>query len=217
MPRNFSIIDADQRSPEWFAARAGRLTGSKAADAIDFLKSKAESAKRRDYRYQLAAERLSGMSDEGGFVNDAMLRGIEKEPAARAAYQAITGDLVDVSGFLSHTSIMAGCSLDGHIGDFAGIIELKCPKTATHIGYLRSGKVPENYLPQITHNLWISGAEWCDFLSFDDRLPANMQTFLVRVQREDADVAGYKALALQFLEDVDREVAALKGWKVMAS
>lgn len=215
--RNFIEIGAPQRSPEWFAARAGRLTGSKAADAIDFLKtgSKGESAKRRDYRFQLLAERLSGQPDEDGFVSDAMQRGIDKEQEARDAYEILTGRAAMVSGFLSHTSILAGCSLDAHVGDFDGLLEIKCPKTATHLEYLRAGVVPAKYLPQITHNLWISGAGWCDFLSFDDRLPENIQTFLVRVERDEAQIVAYAEKALAFLEDVDREVASLLGWSVM--
>lgn len=213
----FTICTAPQRSAEWFAARTGRLTGSRACDAIDFLKSgsKAESAKRRDYRYQLIAERLTGLPQEDGYSNAAMERGVEKEPDARGAYEVLTGRVARESGFLAHTTYLAGCSLDGHIGDFAGILELKCPKTATHLEYLRTGKVPDKYLPQIWHNLWITGAAWCDFLSFDDRLPENMQTFLVRVERDEQAIDRYADAALTFLAEVDREVASLKGWKVL--
>lgn len=213
---NFTICTAAQRSPEWFAARAGRLTGSRACDAIDFLKSKGESAKRRDYRYQLIAERLTGLPQEDGHVNEAMQRGIDKEAAARGAYEILTSRVARETGFLAHSQFLAGCSLDGHIGNFAGILELKCPKTATHLEYLRTGKVPEKYLPQILHNLWISGAQWCDFLSFDDRLPENMQTFLVRVERDEKALDHYIEGALTFLAEVDREVASLKGWSVLS-
>ncbi len=106
--------------------------------------------------------------------------------------------------------IQVGCSLDGHVGDFAGIVEVKCPKSATHLGYLRGGKVPAAYLPQITHNLWVSGAAWCDFLSFDDRFPVDLQTFLVRVEAQDVDIEGYAKTALAFLAEVDTEVAAMR-------
>lgn len=210
---NFLIIDAEQRSPEWFQARAGRLTGSKACCVTDFLKSGKESAARRDYRLQLVCERLTGkpQEDGDGFVNAAMQRGIELEPAAFAAYEALTGALAVRTGFLAHTSLMAGCSLDGHVDGFQGIVEIKCPKSATHLGYWRGrGQCPEDHLPQITHNLWITGAAWCDFLSYDDRFPRDLQTFLVRVTREDVDIAGYEAAALTFLAEVDAEVAELK-------
>lgn len=215
--RNFTVIDAPQRSPEWFAARAGRLTGSKAADAMSFLKGGKESAARRDYRFQLVAERLSGQPQEDGYVNEAMQRGIDKEPDALGAYEVLTGRVGRKSGFLSHDTILAGCSLDAHVGDFSGIVEIKCPKTVTHLKYLRAGVVPEDYLPQITHNLWISGAAWCDFLSFDDRLPENMRTFLVRVNRDEKAIAAYVEAATKFLSEVDLEVSSLRGWSVVAA
>lgn len=213
----FTICTDEQRSPGWYAARAGRVTGSKACDVIDFLKSGKESAKRRDYRFQLVAERLSGLpeDDGSGYVNAAMQRGIDKEPDALGAYEVLTGRVARKTGFLAHTQYLAGCSLDAHVGEFAGIVEVKCPKTSTHLTYLRTGTVPEDYLPQIFHNLWISGAQWCDFLSFDDRLPEDMQTFLKRVERDEQAIKLYADQALAFLAEVDREVASLKGWKVL--
>lgn len=209
---NFTIIDAPQRSAEWFQARAGRLTGSRASFVTDFLKSGKESAARRDYRMQLVCERLTGQPQEDGYVNDAMLRGIDLEPRAFAAYEALTGSVVSRTGFLAHTTHMAGCSLDGHVDGFKGIVELKVPKSSTHLRYWRGpGQVPAEYLPQVTHNLWIcADAEWCDFLSFDDRFPAELQTFLVRVKRSDVDIDGYEKKALAFLAEVEAEVLAIK-------
>lgn len=213
----FTICTDEQRSAGWFAARAGRLTGSKAAAAIDFLKSGKESVDRRDYRFQLVAEILSGQPEEdgSGYVSPAMQRGIDKEPDLLGAYEITTGRVARKSGFLSHNTWRAGCSLDAHVGNFTGIVEGKCPKTATHLKYLREGVVPALYVPQITHNLWISGAAWCDFVSFDDRLPENMRTFIVRVERDEKAIADYAAKALQFLEEVEREVASLKGWSIL--
>lgn len=213
----FTIINADQRTPEWFQARAGKLTGSRAADMLATIKS-GEAAARRDYRMQLVCERLTGQPQEDGFVNAAMQRGIDLEPLAFAAYEALTGSMAVRTGFLSHTTHPAGCSLDGHVDAFKGIVEIKCPKTATHVKYLREGIVPKDYLPQITHNLWITGAEWCDFLSFDDRLPAELQVFYVRQLAKDVDLIDYEKKALAFLAEVDAEVNALRtferGWKV---
>jgi len=207
---NFKQVDAEQRSELWFAARAGRLTGSRASDMLATIKS-GEAAARRDYRLQLVCERLTGQPQEEGFVNAAMQRGIELEPAAFAAYEALTGNVAVRSGFLAHTTHLAGCSLDGHVDNFAGIVEIKCPKSSTHLGYWRGkGEVPASHLAQVTHNLWITGAQWCDFLSFDDRFPADLQTFLVRVKREDVDIAAYETAALKFLAEVDTEVNALK-------
>ena len=207
---NFTIIDAEQRSPEWFAARAGLLTGSRACDVLATIKS-GEAAARRDYRMQLITERLTGQPQEDGFVNAAMQRGIDLEPKAFAAYEALTGSVAVRTGFLRHNSLMAGCSLDGHVDGFTGIVEIKCLKSATHLKYWRGkSEAPADYLPQITHNLWITGAAWCDFLSFDDRFPEDMQTFLVRVKREDVDIAAYEAKALAFLAEVETEVNAIK-------
>lgn len=204
---NFTVITADQRSPEWFTARLGRLTGSRAADMLATIKT-GEAAARRDLRTQLVCERLTKTLQEDAFVNAAMQRGIDLEPAAFAAYEAKAGQMAQRTGFLSHDGWLVGCSLDGHVGDFAGILEVKCPKSATHLRYLGGGAVPSDYLPQITHNLWVSGAQWCDFLSFDDRFPPALQTFLVRVNRADVDLAGYETKALAFLAEVDREVEA---------
>ena len=207
---DFTIVDAEQRSAEWFAARAGLLTGSRACDMLATIKS-GEAAARRDYRMQLITERLTGQPQEDGFVNAAMQRGIDLEPKAFAAYEALTGSVAVRTGFLRHNSLMAGCSLDGHVDGFTGIVEIKCPKSATHLKYWRGkSEAPADYLPQITHNLWITGAAWCDFLSFDDRFPEDMQTFLVRVKREDVDIAAYEAKALAFLAEVETEVNAIK-------
>ena len=138
-----------------------------------------------------------------------MTRGIDLEPVAFAAYEGITGNLVQRSGFLAHTEHMAGCSLDGHIGDYEGILELKCPKSATHLRYLRDGSMPSDHLAQVLHNLWITGAAWCDFVSFDDRFPENLQLFRVRVERNEQTLVEYAAKALAFLADVENETAAV--------
>ncbi len=207
--RAFTVIDADQRSPEWFTARLGRLTGSRASDMLATIKT-GEAAARRDLRTQLVVERLTQTIQEDGFINAAMQRGVELEPAAFAAYEALTGNVAQRTGFLAHDTLAIGCSLDGHVGDFEGITEFKCPKSATHLRYLRSGGVPSDYMPQMIHNLWVSGAQWCDFLSYDDRFPLKLQTFLVRLERDDKAIAEYRDKALTFLQEVDREVLAVR-------
>ena len=209
-PRAFTEISAPQRSPEWFAARLGRLTGSRAGDMLATIKT-GEAAARRDYRLQLVCERLTGQGQEDGFVSEAMQRGIDLEPAAFRAYEAETGLMPRTSGFLAHQTLLAGCSLDGHVGDFEGILELKCPKSATHLRYLRSGVPAPEHLAQITHNLWLTGAAWCDFLSYDDRFPPALQVFLVRVARTDVDLAAYHEKVVRFLDEVAAEVETVKG------
>ena len=203
----FTIIDADQRSPEWFQARCGRLTGSK-ADVI-FAKGKGggEAVTRRDYKLQLACERLTGAPQDDVYVNSAMQRGIDEEPAALAAYEVQTGNMVRKTGFLAHVIHLAGCSLDGSIDEFTGILELKNPKTATHLSYIRNpGTLAEAYHWQAQHNLWVTGAEWCDVVSFDSRLPKMLQLHIERVKPDGT----YEPAALQFLSEVAAEVDAIK-------
>ncbi len=203
----FVEITAPQRSPEWHVARAGRLTGSRAKDILKAGKSGAtESVARRDYRLQLVAERIAGTAQEQIFVSQEMQRGIDLEPAAFAAYEADTGTMVMKSGFLQHTEHMAGCSLDGHIGAYSGILEIKCPKMATHLTYINSPELlSTEYRAQVQHNLWITGAAFCDLISFDDRLPKKLQLFRVRLERYNMDIEVYQVQALKFLSEVQTQ------------
>jgi len=209
--RAFTVVDAPQRSDEWRYTRLGLLTGSSAADMLASIKS-GEAAARRDLRLRLITERMTAQPQEDVYINPAMQRGIDCEPLARGAYETATGELVRASGFLKHTSLLAGCSLDGHVGDFEGIIEIKVPKSATHLRYLRAGAVPADHLAQIRHNLWITGAAWCDFVSWDDRFPVHLQLFIARISREECDIPGYETKALAFLEECETEFQSLRGW-----
>jgi hypothetical protein len=207
---SFTIIDVPQRSNEWHAARIGRLTSSRANDMLTELKSgKGEAAGRRNLRMLLALERVTGKPQERGFQSAPMQHGAEKEEAAYAAYEALTGEMLTRTGFLSHDSLMAGASLDGHVGNFEGLIEIKAPLPATHWEYLRSGKVPTDYYRQVLHSLWLTGAAWCDWMSFCDEFPANLQSKIVRVNRVEAEIAEYDTKARAFLAEVDAEVNAV--------
>jgi len=124
--RAFTVHDVPQRSPEWAAARLGRLTGSRAADMLATVKGR-ESIGRRTLREQLVGERRTGRSHASTFVSAAMQTGVAHEPAAREWYEALTGRFLTQSGFLSHDTLQAGVSLDGHVGDFEGLVEIKCP------------------------------------------------------------------------------------------
>ncbi len=207
--RSFRVVDAEQRSPEWFQARCGRVTASRAADVVAKIKS-GEAAARKNYRIQLVAERLTGAPQEDGFVSPAMLRGVELEPAAFAAYESATGQMASRVGFLAHLGLPIGASPDGVIGDFDGILELKVPNPATHVGYLKAGGLPSDYLPQISHLLIVSGAAYVDFMSYGPNFPEPLQTFLVRVYRSDVDLDSYAAALGQFLAEVDREEQVLR-------
>lgn len=206
----FRVVTLEQRVPEWHAARVGMLTGTCAADMLATIKS-GEAAARRDLRTRLVVERLTGQSqEEGGFVSKDMQRGSDLEGDAIAAYELASENMVQPVGFLAHLELPAGCSPDGQVSDYAGIVEVKCPKSATHLGYLRSGKVPTAYLYQITHNIWISGAAWCDFISYAPQMPEGLQLFVRRVGRAEVDISAYELAVRLFLGEVDRELAEVQ-------
>jgi hypothetical protein len=207
--RPFTVIYAEQRSDTWRAARAGRVTASRAADFLAKVKSGGYSTSRKNYLVQLVAERLTGQPQDDGFVSAAMARGLELEPEAFRAYEAVTGELAQKIGFLAHNDMRIGASPDGVIGDFDGVLELKVPSPATHLGYLRAGVLPADYLPQVTHQLLVSEASYCDFMSYGPNFPEALQTFLVRVKRSDVDIDGYARELRRFLDEIEAEVAAL--------
>ncbi len=206
---NFTIIDAPQRSQAWFTARLGKLSGSRASDMMATLKGSGEAAARRDLRVQLVVERLTHQIQEDVYVNADMRRGVELEPAARAAYEAHTGALVQESGFLVHPELEAGCSLDGHLGGFEGIVELKVPRAATHLKYLRGGGLPPEHKWQVVHNLFISGARYCDFVSYAPAFPSALQLFITRVTRDSLDLVAYELVVRRFLSEVEDELQSV--------
>jgi hypothetical protein len=207
---DYTILNCEQRSPEWFAARAGRLTGSCAADMMRMIKSGGPAASRKHLRMKLALERLTGRAQERKFTTEALQHGIDTEPAALARYEAETGDIVERVGFLSLGPIMAGCSLDAFVRGRKGIVEGKAPESATHYEYLQTREVVPDYRWQCIHGLWVSGAEYCDFISFDDRFPEDLQYLCVRIERNEQEIRAYEAAAYKFLAEVAVEVAAIK-------
>lgn len=204
------VHDVRQKSPEWFALRCGRVTGTAAGDMLAKIKT-GEAAARRDLRTRLVCERITGASDDGnGYQSAEMKWGTEHEKDARYAYEALTGELVRPVGFVTHESLLAGCSPDGEIGRFAGLLEVKCPKSATHLSYLRAGGVPSTYLGQVQHNLFVTGAPWCDFVSFDPRFPPALRLSVVRYHLGDAERKAYELVLRMFLVEVDRELAEVQ-------
>lgn len=201
------VHDVAQRSPEWFALRSGRVTGTAAGDMLAKIKS-GEAAARRDLRTRLVCERITGnASDDGnGFQSAEMKWGVEHETAARQAYEALTGELVRPVGFVTHDTLAAGCSPDGEIGHFAGLVEIKCPKSATHLSNLRGRGVPSQYLPQIQHNLFVTGASWADFVSYDPRFPPALRLFVARYYMGDEPRKAYELVLRMFLGEVEREL-----------
>jgi hypothetical protein len=173
-------------------------------------KSAKESAGRRNLRVRLALERVVGRPVESDYQSQSMREGSEREADALAYYEALTGVLLDKTGFLSHRSLMAGASLDGHLDDFTGIVEVKSPIPATHWEYLRSNTVPLDYTRQIQHQLWITGAEWCDFVSFNPDFPDALRLKVVRFLRDEPALLDYEQKVRAFLADVERDVDAIR-------
>lgn len=169
-----------------------------------------EAAARRDYRMDLVIERLTGQPVEDTFISRDMQRGMDLEPFARAAYEAELGRIVEKVGFVQRQDVPAGCSPDGFVGG-DGMVEIKCPKSATHVKYLKAGAVPSDYSGQVLHNLWTTGRAWCDFVSFDDRMPIGLQYVRVRVERDEKAIADYEAKLLAFLAEVAAEESDLRG------
>ena len=200
-------VDFEQGSPEWLQARAGKVTASRISDVLAKIKT-GEAAARRDYRCQLVAEILTGRPQEEGYINDEMRWGTEQEPFARGAYEAAYGVLVDKVGFVLHPTIArAGASPDGVCGE--GLLEVKCPKTATHLQYLLSGEVPTKYQPQMLWQMACAGSKWCDFVSYDPRLSDDLQLFKVRFPRDEGRIREMEAEVSIFLDEVDAMLAKL--------
>jgi putative phage-type endonuclease len=197
----------DQGSEEWFTIRIGKVTASRVADVIAKTKT-GYSASRDNYMAQLVCERLTGQKGES-FTNAAMQHGTDTEPLARAAYEALKDVLVDEVGFVPHPSIiMAGASPDGLVGD-DGLIEIKCPNTATHIETLLSQSVPGKYNTQMQFQMACTGRQWCDFVSFDNRLPEELQLFVKRVPRDNMYIRLMEEEIVKFLNELDIKIAQL--------
>ena len=208
----FTICTAEQRSTAWYAARLGRATGSKASAILAKPNSgNGEAVTRRDYRVRLAVERITGVPEEDDVpYNKDVKRGVEHEPNAIIAYEAFRGEIVRRTGFLSMREHMAGCSLDFDVNDLEGFAEIKCPKAAIHLETVEKREVPSKYVPQITHNLWVSGAKWADFVSYNSAVPERLQLFIIRVERDEPSIKRYEDAVLRFLAEVNLTVKKLR-------
>lgn len=174
------------------------------------IKSGGEAAGRRNLRVQLVLERLTGRSHENGYESRAMQNGTERETDAIGVYEAVAGVLVDRVGYVTHDTYMAGGSPDGVIGAFQGLVEAKSPIPATHLDYLRTGAVPSDYLKQVHHLLWLTGAEWCDWFSYQPDFPEPLQVKVVRVWNDEKAAKSYELAVSLFLEEVEKELAFVK-------
>jgi putative phage-type endonuclease len=197
----------EQGTNAWFTARIGKVTASRVADLMAKTKT-GYSASRDNYMAQLVCERLTQTKAEG-FTNSAMEWGTEQEPFARAAYETKTGVMVEEVGFVPHPSIeWAGASPDGLIGDY-GLVEIKCPNTATMIDTLLTGKVPGKYNIQMQFQMACTGRHWCDYVVFDPRMPDKAQLFVKRVFRDDVFIQEMEAEIVNFLAEVNVQIQQL--------
>ena len=197
----------EQGTDEWFAVRIGKVTASRVADVLAKTKT-GYSTSRENYMAQLVCERLTGQKGES-FTNAAMQHGTDTEPLARAAYEALHDVLVDEVGFIPHpTIIMAGASPDGLVSD-DGLLEIKCPNTATHIETLLSQTVPGKYNTQMQFQMACTDRSWCDFVSFDNRLPPELQLFVRRVPRDNLYIRLMEEEIVKFLNELDLKIAQL--------
>jgi len=190
-----------QGTDDWKLDRCGKVTASRVADVIARTKS-GYGASRAAYMADLLCERLTGRPMEG-FQNAAMLRGTEIEPVARRRYSIKTGNLIENMGFVTHPFIpMSGASPDGKVAGQRRLIELKCPHSHTHFSYIESRTVPKDYLTQQQWQMACTGAEANDFVSFDDRVPENLQLLIIPVERDDAYIAMLEQEVEKFLDEL---------------
>jgi len=202
------MSDIEQGTDEWFAIRCGKVTASRVADVIATTKS-GYSASRANYEAQLICEILTGKPAES-YSNAAMAWGTETEPLARAQYELKTGEMVNQVGFVVHPMIeQAGASPDGLVGS-EGLIEIKCPNTSTHLDTLLAQKVPSKYITQMTWQMVCTGRKWCDFVSYDPRLPENLQLFVQRIELDEDYAKKLQNEVVMFLAEVNEKVEKLR-------
>ena len=194
----------EQRSDQWFAMRAGKITASRMSDVM----AKKTTAAYNNYRAQLVAERLTGEA-AASFTSAAMQHGTDTEPEARAAYEFYMDVEVVEEGFVIHPEIEhSGASPDGLVGD-DGLIEIKCPNTATHIDTLTSGKIANKYIQQMQWQMACTGREWCDFVSYDPRMPEHLRCFIRRGLKDDKAIAELEAATRHISTEADEIINQL--------
>ena len=198
-----------QGTPEWHQMRLGKVTASRVADILARTKT-GPSASRQNYLIELAIQRTTGIIQES-YTNSSMEWGVQNEGSARVSYEINTNNFVDKVAFIDHPSIKwFGCSPDGLVSD-RGLLEIKCPNSATHWEYFKAKEPPKKYFIQMQAQIAVTGRDWCDFVSFDPRMPDRSQLLIVRVDRDDAFIAEMEAEIKKFLEEVQTEVNLMKG------
>ena len=198
----------EQRTQEWYSARLGRVTASGVCNVLAKLKTGKEAQPRADYRMQLVAERLTGLPADK-YQTPAMAWGVENEADARFMYEERTGNMVVQVGFIDHPTVdFSGASPDGLVGD-DGLIEIKCPSTRIHIETLLAKACPEKHIHQIQWQMACTGRHWCDFVSFDPRMPEGLEMFVCCVKRDDEYIAMLETEITAFLAEIQQIIEKL--------
>jgi putative phage-type endonuclease len=201
-------IAVQQGTPEWHELRRGKVTASRVADILAKTKT-GPSASRQNYLIELALQRTT-KTIEPSYTNAAMEWGTATEPQARVAYEVNTLNFVDQVPFIDHPTIKwFGCSPDGLVGK-DGLLEIKCPNSATHWEYFKSKEPPKKYWIQMQAQMSVTGAKWCDFVSFDPRMPERSQLLVVNVPRDPEFILYMEAEIKQFLNEVEAEVKLME-------
>jgi YqaJ-like recombinase protein len=205
-----NAADVEQRTDEWRQARCGYVTASRIVDVLRKpRRGQQESVTRKAYLAQVISERLTGKPNEQEFESFDTRRGERLEPLARVEYEMRVEAVVEQVGFIEHPRIkLAGCSPDGMIGS-EGLCQIKCPRTHVHLDYLMAGIVPVEYKPQMLFELACTGRKWNDFCSYEPRLPDHLSLFIVRLHRNDAEIADIEQEVVRFLSEVDDILAKL--------
>lgn len=222
----FTVMTMRQGSPEWLQARCGIFTASRAGEVFAKTQKGDWTAKRKDYRTELVLEHTTGKPTPDKFQSRDMLNGIEREARAIRAYENIHGIVTRSVGFVLDNEAPIGCSPDGVIGDFDGLVQAKCPKASTHLETLRVHRLwlerdkhggpmqvlPKEYQDQVRHELYVTGAAWCDYFSYHPDFPLTLQAVTIRVTREDAALEDYARDVRAFLDEVNAECEQIAGW-----
>jgi putative phage-type endonuclease len=203
-------ITGQQGTQEWLIERLGHVTASRVKDVLAKVKT-GEAKTREDYRWELVTQRMTGIVQES-YKNSAMEWGTQTEPEARIEYEVRHGSFVTQTGFIKHPTIAwVGASPDGLV-DEDGCIEIKCPNTKTHLQTLQSGTAPSQYYGQMQMQMWVTGKQWCDFVSYDPRVTIrNLRFFCIRVDRDNEYIANMEQEVLLFLEEVEAVIFNLSG------
>lgn len=210
------IHEVQQRSDEWYKVRLGKVTASRAKDVLAIGVRGGELTARKNYREDIVGELLTGLpADPDQYINYEMKWGMVCEPIARGIYQMTNKCIVEDAPFFEHPNLKCGVSPDGLVTDTTtgeiGLLEIKCPRSSNHLfKSMITKSVPKEYIPQIQMQLWLTDRAWCDFVSFDSRLPRGLQIFIQRVERDDEYIAMLEVEIKKFLGEVDEALMTLE-------